>query len=311
MEKKNIKSPILLTITAAIWGFAFVAQSVGMEYVGPFTFNCTRNLIGALVLLPVIAVSDRLKKTKEKALEQKAEEQSAFQKGQERRSLLIAGLCCGTLLFISTSAQQIGVQYTTVGKAGFITAIYIILVPILGMFFHKKSGMLVWVSVVLAMIGFYFLTMVGEASFTKGDAFVLLCAFMFSGHILCVDHFAPLVDGVKLACLQFLVCGVWSGIAMLIFETPVWSDILAAWAPILYAGALSSGVGYTLQIIGQKNYNPTVAALIMSLESVFSALAGWALLGQSLSGTEVFGCVLIFAGIILAQIPKEWYAARR
>lgn len=310
MEKKNFKSPILLTITAAIWGFAFVAQSVGMDYVGPFTFNCTRNLIGALVLLPVILLMGRLEK-------RKSEENGAkpcagkSDQSKERRDLLIAGLCCGTLLFVSTSAQQIGVQYTTVGKAGFITAIYIILVPILGMFFHKKCGILVWVSVVLAMIGFYFLTMVGEASFTKGDAFVLVCAFMFSGHILCVDYFAPKVNGVKLACLQFLVCGFWSGIAMLIFETPVWSDILKAWAPILYAGALSSGVAYTLQIIGQKNYNPTVAALIMSLESVFSALAGWLLLEQSLSVTEIFGCVLIFAGIILAQIPKEWYAKRR
>lgn len=294
MERKNFKSPVLLAITAAIWGFAFVAQSVGMDYVGPFTFNCTRNLIGALVLLPVIRLLGK-EERRDVGTDQR----------KERRGLLRAGLCCGTLLFVSTSAQQIGVLYTTVGKAGFITALYIILVPILGLFFHKKCTVLIWVSVVLAVIGFYFLTMAGESSFTRGDIYVLLCAFLFSGHILCVDHFAPLVSGVKLACLQFLVCGCWSGIAMFLFETPQWSAILKAWAPILYAGALSSGVGYTLQIIGQKNYNPTIAALIMSLESVFSALAGWLLLGQSLSGAELFGCALIFGGIILAQMPGK------
>lgn len=304
MEKKNLRSPILLTITAAIWGFAFVAQSVGMEYVGPFTFNCVRNLIGALVLLPVIRLTGRWEGNRENRNDG-AEEAD---RKAERRELLTGGLCCGTLLFISSGAQQIGIQYTTVGKAGFITAIYIILVPVLGLFFHKKCGILVWISVILAMAGFYFLTMSGESAFAKGDIFVLICAFMFSGHILCVDHFAPKVNGVKLACLQFLVCGLLSGIVMLAVETPAWDNILKAWAPILYAGVMSCGVAYTLQIIGQKNYNPTVAALIMSLESVFSALAGWLLLGQGLSGAETFGCVLIFAGIILAQIPGEWYA---
>lgn len=306
MEKRNMKSPILLTVTAAIWGFAFVAQSVGMEYVGPFTFNCVRNLLGALVLLPVIFLTGRWESRKKQG-ENPATE---AQRKETWRNTLTGGLCCGTLLFISSGAQQIGMQYTTVGKAGFITAIYIILVPVLGLFFHKRCGLLVWFSVVLAMVGFYFLTMAGEASFTKGDAFVLVCAFMFSGHILCVDHFAPKVNGVKLACLQFLVCGILSGIAMLAVETPSIAGILQAWAPILYAGVMSCGVAYTLQIIGQKNYNPTVAALIMSLESVFSVLAGWLILGQELSGSEVVGCVMIFAGIILAQIPREWYVKR-
>jgi drug/metabolite transporter (DMT)-like permease len=292
MEKKNYKSPILLTITAAIWGFAFVAQSVGMEYVGPFTFICVRNLIGAAVLLPVIRLLGRRKKSSVLG---------------ERRLLFTGGGCCGVILFLSSSAQQIGIQYTTVGKAGFITAIYIILVPVFSLFLGKRCGILVWVSVVLAMIGFYFLTMVGEGGFTKGDIYVLLCAFLFSWHILCVDYFAPKVDGVKMACIQFAVCSVLSGIAMLIFEEPRLSDILQAWAPILYAGALSCGVAYTLQILGQKDFNPTVAALIMSLESVFSVLAGWLILHQALSLSEAVGCILIFAGIILAQLPKEWY----
>lgn len=302
MEKKSFKNPILLTITAAIWGFAFVAQSVGMEYVEPFTFNCIRNLIGAAVLVPVILILGRLEKA-----EEKGNAAGGSPRG-EKIMTLVGGICCGALLFISSGAQQIGMQYTTVGKAGFITAIYIILVPVLGLFFKKKCGILVWFSVVLAMVGFYFLTMMGESSFTKGDAYVLVCAFMFSGHILCVDYFAPRANGVKMACIQFFVCGILSGTAMFIRENPSLPDICRAWGPILYAGVLSCGVGYTLQIIGQKNFNPTIAALIMSLESVFSVLAGWLLLHEALSVHEAIGCVLIFGGIILAQIPKEWYS---
>lgn len=300
MEKKNWKNSILLTITAAIWGFAFVAQSVGMDYVGPFTFNCIRNLIGAAVLVPVIIVTDR----------GRTQVQMAEHAEKDSKVLLMGGICCGVLLFLSSSAQQMGLKYTTVGKAGFITALYIILVPILGLFFKKKCGILIWISVILAVVGFYFLTMVGEASFTKGDAYVLGCAFLFSGHILCVDHFAPRVNTVKMACIQFFICGILSGIAMFAAETPHMADIIKAWAPILYAGVLSCGVAYTLQIAGQKNFNPAIAALIMSLESVFSVLAGWLILRQKLSFTEIAGCVLIFAGIILAQIPREWYLRR-
>lgn len=304
MEKKSFKNPILLTITAAIWGFAFVAQSVGMKYVEPFTFNCVRNLIGAAVLVPVILILGRSEKTEEK------EKAAGGSSGKEKFMTLRGGICCGMLLFISSGAQQIGMQYTTVGKAGFITAIYIILVPVLGLFFKKKCGILVWFSVILAMAGFYFLTMMGESSFTKGDAYVLVCAFMFSGHILCVDYFAPKANGIKMACTQFLICGILSGIVMFIRETPALANICRAWGPILYAGVLSCGVGYTLQIIGQKNFNPTIAALIMSLESVFSVLAGFMILHQALSVYEVIGCILIFAGIVLAQIPKEWYSQK-
>lgn len=304
MEKKSFKNPILLTITAAIWGFAFVAQSVGMDYVEPFTFNCVRNLIGAAVLVPVILTLGRSGKTEG----QKNTADCSPKK--EKNMTLAGGTCCGILLFISSGAQQIGMQYTTVGKAGFITAIYIILVPVLGLFFKKKCGILVWISVLLAMVGFYFLTMMGESSFTKGDAYVLVCAFMFSGHILCVDYFAPRANGVKMACMQFFVCGILSGSAMFIWETPALTNICHAWGPILYAGVLSCGVGYTLQILGQKNFNPAIAALIMSLESVFSVLAGWLLLHEALSVYEAIGCILIFGGIILAQIPKEWYTKR-
>ncbi len=303
-QNRNWKSPVLLVLTAAIWGFAFVAQSVGMDYVGPFTFNCIRNLCGAIVLLPVIFLLNKKEKKKENLQREKLQQENpeAVQKA-ERRSLILGGTLCGIFLFVAGSFQQIGIQYTTVGKAGFITALYIIIVPILGIFFKKKCSLLVWISVVLAVIGFYFLTMMGEASFTKGDILVLICALTFSGHILCVDYFAPKVNGVKMAAIQFLVCGILSGIVMLFTETPTMANIMSAWAPILYAGVLSCGAGYTLQIVGQKNFNPTIAALLMSLESVFSVLAGWLILKQALTIWEGLGCALIFAGIVLAQLP--------
>lgn len=299
MKKFNLKNPVLLTVAAAIWGFAFAAQSEAMDYIGPFTLNCIRNIIGAAVLVPVIFVMERYEKNRKKA-----EGENSV---KERKALLLGGICCGLFLSVATNLQQVGIKYTTVGKAGFITAIYIVLVPVAGLFFKKKCGLAVWLSVGLALVGFYFLTMIGESSFAKGDIYVLLCAFVFTGHILCVDYFSPRVNGVKLSCMQFLVCGILSGVVMLCRESLVPTDILKAWAPILYTGVLSCGVAYTFQILGQKNYNPAVAALIMSLESVFSVLGGWVVLHQTLSRSEAVGCVLIFAGIILAQIPREWY----
>ncbi len=304
MKKMNLKNPVLLTIAAAIWGFAFAAQSTAMDYIGPFTLNCIRNIIGAAVLVPVIFVMGRYEKNhgedggKEKTLE-------------DKRLLLTGGLCCGLFLFVATNLQQLGIKYTTVGKAGFITAVYIVLVPVARLFFKKKCGLTVWISVGLTLVGFYFLTMIGESSFSKGDIYVLFCALVFTGHILCVDYFSPKVNCVKLSCLQFLVCGILSGVIMLCRESLVPTNILMAWAPILYTGVLSCGVAYTFQILGQKNYNPSVAALIMSLESVFSVLGGWLIKHETLSGSEAAGCVLIFAGIILSQIPKEWYHGKK
>lgn len=321
MKKINLKNPVLLTVAAAIWGFAFAAQSEAMDYIGPFTLNCIRNLIGAMVLVPVIFVMDRYERKQGKGGIKDEHGKSAIQKGcgkdpekaygrEDKRLLLTGGICCGLLLSVAANLQQLGIKYTTVGKAGFITALYIVLVPVAGLFFKKKCGLMVWVSIGLALTGFYFLTMIGESSFTKGDGFVLLSALVFTGHILCVDYFSPRVSGVKLACLQFLVCGVMSGIVMLCRESLVPTDLLKAWAPILYTGVLSCGVAYTFQILGQRNYNPAVAALIMSLESVFSVLGGWLILHETLSLSETAGCILIFAGIILSQIPREWYHRR-
>lgn len=299
MNKNQLRNSLLLLLTATIWGFAFVAQSVGMDYVGPFTFNSVRNFIGALVLIPCIFL---LKKINPPAVQEQTEEE----KTKGRKTLITGGICCGILLALASSFQQIGIQYTTVGRAGFITACYIIIVPILGiLFFKKKCGPALWVAVGLSLIGLYLLCITDGFSIGKGDLLVLVCAVLFSLHILVIDYFSPLVDGVKMSCIQFFVCGILCGIPALLFETIELSSILAAWMPILYAGVLSCGVAYTLQIIGQKNMNPTVASLILSLESCISVLAGWVLLNQTLSIREFSGCVLMFAAIVLAQLPER------
>ena len=219
------------------------------------------------------------------------------------KMLWLGGVCCGAALFLASTLQQVGILYTTAGKAGFITALYIVLVPILGLFFRHKTGAALWISVALAVVGMYFLCMTESLSLGRGEALCMLCAVFFAVHITIVDHFSPHVDGVRMSCIQFFVCGGLSAVLMFLFEKPDIHKIVAAWLPILYTGVLSSGVAYTLQIVAQKNVNPTVASLLMSLESVFSALAGWVILGQGLSGRELFGCALMFAAIILAQLP--------
>ena len=215
-------------------------------------------------------------------------------------------MCCGTALCAGSITQQFALLYTPVGKAGFLTACYILIVPLLGLLFGRRCGVKHWCGVALAMAGLYFLCMTGGSfGFAMGDLIGLSCALLFSIHITVIDHFSPMVDGVKMSCIQFFFCAILSGIGMLIFEQPSFANILAAWKPILYAGAMSSGVGYTLQIIGQKGMNPAVASLIMSLESVISVIAGWLILGQALSGREIFGCVLMFGAIVLAQLPER------
>ena len=287
-----MKNNILLVLTALIWGCAFVAQSVGMDYVGPFTFNTARFLIGAIVLLPVIWFMDRQRKT-------------GAEKGAGQKTLIIGGICCGIALAVASTLQQWGILFTTVGKAGFITAMYIVIVPLLGIFIGKKVRPLIIGCVAIAVVGFYFLCMTESLRLGLGDFLVLLCAIAFSIHILVIDHFSPKVDGVKMSAIQFLTAAIISAVPTLLWEQPVFTEILQAWQPVLYAGVMSCGVAYTLQIIAQKNADPTVASLLLSLESVFSVLAGWVLLGQELSLKELFGCVLIFCAIILAQLPEK------
>ena len=236
----------------------------------------------------------------------KSPEKRQEEQGNGGKTLILGGVCCGLALGVASCLQQLGIQYTTVGKAGFITALYIVIVPILGLFFRKKVGVKLWISVVVAVFGLYLLCMSGSLTLQKGDFLVLLCAVAFSVHIMVIDYFSPKVDGVKMSCIQFFVAGLLSTVAMLAAEgVPALQDFLASWGPILYAGALSSGVAYTLQIIGQRGVNPTVASLVLSLESVISVLAGWLILQQSMSSREVLGCVLMFGAIILAQLPER------
>lgn len=292
MKKEQIRGSLLLLVAAIIWGSAFVTQSVGMEYVGPFTFNCVRSLIGGIVLIPCIAILNQGKSKKKMIL-------------SEKKRLLLGGVCCGIALTTGSTLQQFGIMYTTVGKAGFITAFYIIIVPILGIFLGKKCGMSVWISVVIALAGLYFLCITDEFSIGKGDIYVFLCAIAFSVHILVIDYFTQFNDGVKLSCIQFFVCGIICFVPMVLFEHPEIGMILLAWKPILYAGVMSCGVAYTLQIVGQKHMNPTVASLILSLESVTSVIAGFLVLHQNLSQRELIGCGLMFVAIVLAQLPEK------
>lgn len=299
MQKIQLRNSLLLLLTATIWGVAFVAQSVGMDYVGPFTFNMIRSIMGGIVLIPCIFLLDKIA-PKEKR------EQTEAERKQGRKTLLTGGICCGVLLAFASNLQQIGIQYTTVGRAGFITACYIIIVPILSfLLFRKKCRGTIIFAVLLALIGLYLLCITDGFTIGKGDFYVLLCSVLFSFHILVIDHFSPLVDGVKMSCIQFFVCGIVSGIPAVLTETIVWGNILQAWMPILYAGVMSCGVAYTLQIVGQKNMNPTVASLILSMESCISVLAGWVILNQKLTVRELCGCVLMFAAIILAQMPGK------
>lgn len=300
MGNKQIFSGLMLALTALIWGAAFVAQSVGMDYVGPITFNGMRNVLAALFLVPVIWIMDRRAVKKQQPT-------GRPQTKQQRAVLLRGGVSCGILLTLATTAQQMGMQYASVGKAGFITALYIVIVPVLGvLFLHKRSGLQVWAGVVIALGGLYLLCMTDDGlALGKGEWLVLLSSVLFSLHILVIDHYSPMVDGTRLSCIQFVVVAVICVPLSIAAEQPSLSAVLSAWAPLLYAGILSSGVGYTLQIVAQKNVQPTVASLILSLESVFSVLAGWVLLHQNLSARELTGCVLMFGAIILAQLPSK------
>lgn len=304
MNKYTLRQSLLLLLTAAIWGVAFVAQSVGMDYVGPFTFNTVRSLLGGIVLIPCIVLLKRINVgSKDTA---GAAEHASWDPAGQRKVLLTGGVACGVLLCIASNLQQFGIMYTSVGKSGFITAMYIVLVPVLGIFLKKKAGIKIWCSVAIAVGGLYLLCMTDSGfSIQKGDLLLLLGAVIFSFHILTIDYFSPKVDGVKMSCIQFFTCGILSMVCMFLFEQPQIGAILQAWIPIVYAGVLSCGVAYTLQIVGQKGMNPTVASLILSMESVISVIAGWLILHQKLSGRELLGCVLMFVAIILVQLPER------
>ena len=300
MEKKldkrgELLHTLALLVCAAIWGSAFVAQSVGAEYVGAFTFLAVRNWIAVVFLIPVIFVRDAVKK-------KRGEPSSRPANRTQKRILLMGGAACGFFLCTASAFQQVGIRYTTTAKAGFITALYVVIVPIFAVFFGKKLKNRIWMCVVLAVAGLYLLCIRGEFTLSFGDGVVLVCAVLFACQIMTVDYFAPQVDTVRLSQIEFLVTALLSTICMFLFEEPKSDALLTALPSIAYAGVMSSGVAYTLQIIGQQNLNPAIASITMSLESVFAALAGWLILGQSMTARELSGCVLMFTAIILAQL---------
>ncbi len=292
---QKLKGNSILLITALVWGISFVAQSSGMSYVGPNTFIGLRTLLGGIVLLPVIAVIDGGKK------------KAGTYRPTEWKKLLGYGTVCGLCLWVASTLQTYGLaDGITTGESGFITALYIIFVAVFGVFAGQRISAKIICGVLLAMLGMYFLCLFGSGFTLKsGHVITLICAVIFSVHILVIDKFSPRTDGVKLSCTQFFVAGILGCIAMFILEKPEWSAISACWLEIGYAGIMSCGVAYTLQIIGQKYTDPTSASILMSLESVFSALAGWVLLGQSLSLPQIAGCVLMFSAIVLVQLPDK------
>lgn len=291
---------LLLLLAALIWGVAFVAQSVGMDYMGPFTFNGARFLMGSAVLVPVILF--RRKKADPAGGGQARTDRSGA-KENAGKAALMGGVCCGLALCPAALFQQFGILYTTVGKAGFITTLYIILVPLAGIFMKKRPSSRIWTGAALAAFGFYLLCIKEGFSLSRGDALVFIGSVLFTVHILVIDHFSPKADGVELSCIQFLTAGVISSVLAFVFEKPELSALAEGIIPLAYAGILSSGVAYTLQVIGQRDTDPAVASLLLSMESVFSVLAGWMLLGQALSARELMGCALVFGAVILVQLP--------
>lgn len=292
--KSRVRSIVFPLLAAFIWGIAFVAQKGNTT--GPFTFNACRGIIAFVFLLPVILIFSH-------------SDCRHILRGntpEETRTLWIGGICCGVVLTTAAFLQQYGLDGTTeAGKGGFLTALYIVIVPILGLLLRKKVPPTVWISLVIAVVGLYFLCIRPDSSLSlqPDDLLILSSSLVYAIHILTIDHFSPLVDGIKLSCIQFLTQFVVSGAAALIFENPSWASIRPCLGAIIYLGIMSSGVAYTLQIIAQKDTNPTVLSLLLSMESVFSVLAGAVILGEVLAGREYLGCILMLAAVVLAQIP--------
>ena len=281
------KGNLLLLLTAFIWGSAFVAQSTGIGRLGPWTYNCIKNFLGTFALLPVISLRGR---------------RQAPLTAPGKKTLWKGGILCGTILCAASMFQNYGIMYTSVGKAGFLTTLYVLMVPLFGIFSGHHVRPRLWGCVLITLLGLYFLSVQGSFTLARGDTLVLICSLGFTFHILIIDRYAPQVDGIQLSCIQFLTAAVLS-VPGMIAEGPSWADIQAAAVPLLYAGLLSNGVAYTLQIVAQKSADPTMASMIMSMESVFAALSGWVILHQTLSARELLGCGLVFTAILLAQTP--------
>lgn len=297
MKNTQLRNTLLLVLCAFIWGTAFVAQSVGGEYLGPNSFLAARSWLAVVFLFVLVSVRN--------AASRRKGVKAPFLKGG--RTLVIGGLLCGAALFAASVTQQMGVVTTGTAKAGFITALYVVLVPVFGIFFGRKPSLKIWCCVAAAVAGLYLLCLAGRGSlsFTGGEWELLLCALLFTIQILLVNRFSPRLDGIQLSFVQFLTVAILSTIFMFVFEAPTPAQFIDGIVAIAYCGLLSSGVAYTLQIIGQKDLDPAIASLAMCLESVFSAIAGWLVLGQVLSAFEISGCALMFAAIAVSQLPER------
>ena len=294
--KKQLRGSLSLLLATIIWGFAFVAQSVGMDKIGPFTFQAVRCTLAVLFLIPCSFLMELGKCSFRESLAK-----------WKNPALWKVGLLCGSALFVAVSLQQVGLVYTDAGKAGFLTAMYIVWVPVLGAFLGQKPQLTIIISVVMAVIGLYLLSCMGASGINKGDLFLMGCALAFAVQIRCIDRFAGNLDGLRLNCVQSLVVAVISIPFMVCTETVDVSSVLSCWQTLCFAGILSMGVAYTLQVTGQKSLEPTTASLIMSLESVFAVLGGWWLLNESMTCWEITGCVLVFAAVILSQLPANLF----
>ncbi|MBE6607759.1 MAG: DMT family transporter [Ruminococcaceae bacterium] len=308
MNSKSITSSLLLLLAALIWGSAFIAQSLGMEHIGPLSFVCIRSFIGFFALIPVLLVIQKIQK--KKLLAENALQPDSTSKKVILPKAIKGGIVCGIFLSVGMICQQYGILYLTesggnIGKAGFITTMYILIVPILGLFFKQKVSPRLWVSVALAIVALYLLSVTDSFTISIGDSLLILCAFGFAAQILAADYFVKDVNGVLISCLQFLFCALITVIPAILIEKPSPEMILPAWQSLIYTGAFSSGIAFTLQIVAQKNLHPAVASLLMSCESVFAVLSGFAILGQIPSIREIIGSVIMFAAVILAQLPAK------
>lgn len=291
-----MRSNMMLLMAAAIWGLGFVAQRLGMDHMGPFTFNGLRFLLGALSLLPLLWW-----------LKSRQPSAPSGSSSAERRLLLTGGLIAGTVLFSAASLQQVGLLYTTAAKAGFITGLYIILVPVIGLLLRHKTGANTWVGALIAMAGLYYLSVTDDFTIGYGDLLQVVGALFWAIHLLLLDHYSNRVAPIRLAGVQFVVCGLLSLATAFVIETPTLSGAVAGWQALLYAGLVSVGIGYTLQVVGQRGAHPAHAAIILSLETVFAAIGGVLLLGETLDERAVVGCSLMLAGMLISQIRLRWW----
>ena len=292
MHIRTVKSDALLLLTATLWGFAFVAQRIGMDYVGPFTFNGIRFALGSLSLLPLILLTEKNRRSLPDRILPKA----------SLKTMLLGGSLAGIILFLAASLQQIGLVYTTAGKAGFITGLYVVLVPILGLFWHQRAPGGTWTGALLAAIGLYLLSVTEEFTLSTGDLLVLIGAFFWAGHLLILGWLSPQMDSLKLAFMQFVFCSLLSMLAAIFVEVITLAGLIQACLPILYGGVISVGVAYTLQVVAQRDANPAHAGILLSMETVFAALGGYLILGETLSARGLLGCSLMFAGMLSSQL---------